>query len=336
MCAEVKRGHCTRPLLSSPAFYLSSNCNTNAFNPDIVAMVEEADAIYYSGGQSGRLQSCLYGRFSTNGIDVQDGEMTPVLAALQAKTIVGGSSAGAMNQPTSEILVTGSSVESYSALSAGSVFQRNAGNAMVQSEELIDTHFSERGRQGRLMIIAMQTGQRFAFGADEDSAYFWKPDGTHEAVGESIREGIKAGVVVYQDVTGNSSSQSGLMHYLTSGDTINTNTGEIFFSADKTPCSETSVPRAVNNIFDRPGFPYRAVSLEMSTAPSGSTLSNFHGSNPVVEVEFSKTDSTAAMCGPSGQSFSNLEVSQFAQARFARINTQEPELPMDFMWEIDN
>ncbi len=51
-----------------------------------------------------------------------------------------------MNQPTSEILVTGHSEESYAVVATGSVFQRNMGNLMLESEELVDTHFSERGR----------------------------------------------------------------------------------------------------------------------------------------------------------------------------------------------
>ena len=117
------------------------NCNENAFSEDIVAMVEAADAIFYGGGQSGRLQSCLYGNYSQSGIDVESGVMTPVLQALINKVryrlrpafvlpfaialsrspccgrglqeVVGGSSAGAMNQPMSEILVTGHSSESY-------------------------------------------------------------------------------------------------------------------------------------------------------------------------------------------------------------------------------
>ena len=46
------------------------NCDERAYDPEIVAMVEEADAIFYGGGQSGRLQSCLYGRYSQSGIEV--------------------------------------------------------------------------------------------------------------------------------------------------------------------------------------------------------------------------------------------------------------------------
>jgi hypothetical protein len=46
--------------------------------------------------------------------------------------IVGGSSAGAMNQPQSEILITGHSAESYAAVRAGSVFDRQAGNGLIR------------------------------------------------------------------------------------------------------------------------------------------------------------------------------------------------------------
>lgn len=311
------------------------NCAESAFDPAMVAMVEEADAIFYGGGQSGRLQSCMYGRYSQSGIDVMEGESSPFLEALIAKDIVGGSSAGAMNQPISEILVTGHSVESYSAVSRGSVFQRNRGNDMLETDQLVDTHFSERGRQGRLMIIAMQTEQKFAFGVDEDAAYIWTPEGTYEVVSEAIRDGVKGGVVVFEDVKGDSSSQSGLLHFLTEGDTINPSTGEIKFNPDKSPCPTTATaPGSSNSIFNgAPSVPYRTISIAMSQGPVGATVSNMHG-NPPVEVQFEKTRDTVAMCGASGQSFANLSVAQFQRA-FSKSNTEIPDLPQDFMWEVD-
>jgi hypothetical protein len=39
-----------------------------------------------------------------------------------------------MNQPMSEILITGHSVESYAAVSSGAVFQRNRGNDMLGND----------------------------------------------------------------------------------------------------------------------------------------------------------------------------------------------------------
>lgn len=151
------------------------NCNERTRDPDFVRMVDDAEAIYMSGGQAGRVQSCLFGNYDQSGTD--EGEITPFLAALYRTKIVGGSSAGAMNQPQSEILITGHSAESYAAVRAGSVFDRQAGNGFLTTDELVDVHFSERGRQGRLMVLAMQTGQKWAFGADENTAYLWKPQG---------------------------------------------------------------------------------------------------------------------------------------------------------------
>jgi cyanophycinase-like exopeptidase len=279
------------------------NCNERAFDPVYVEMVERADAIFYGGGQSGRLQSCMYGRYSQSGIDVAEGEMSPFLAALMAKDLVGGSSAGAMNQPLAEILVTAHSVESYTAVSGGSVFQRNRGNMMLDSLELVDSHFSERGRQGRLMMIAMQTGRRFAFGVDEDIAYYARPGGAYEVVGTALRDGVRGGMVVYQDVTGTPEAQSGMMHFLTQGDTINPETGEITWAPDKTPCPAGPVPDASSSIFS--SVNYRTISLAMSRAPAGNIpLSNFHG-NPAVEVKFLRLGTTVAMCGESGEGFAN-------------------------------
>ena len=85
--------------------------------PALDVVIFKADAIYMSGGQSGRLQSCLFGNYDQSGVD--RAQTTPFLKALQDKMIVGGSSAGAMNQPTSEIMITGHSAESYTAVREG-------------------------------------------------------------------------------------------------------------------------------------------------------------------------------------------------------------------------
>ena len=60
----------------------------------------------------------------------------------------------------------------------------------------------------------MQTSQRWAFGVDENTAYIWRPDGEMEVVGAT-------GVAIFENTTGTSESQQTVMHFLTSGDTIN-------------------------------------------------------------------------------------------------------------------
>lgn len=242
-----------------------------------------------------------------------------------------------MNQPMSEILVTGHSVESYAAVSGGAVFQRNAGNRMLKDEELVDSHFSERGRQGRLMMIAMNTQQRWAFGIDEDTAYEWYPDGAaYKIVGTATRDGIRGGVVVYESTRGTSSAQSATMHFLTSGDTITPSTGEVVFNEDKTPCSAGELPEPSDAIFS--GVNYRSISLDMAAGPAGQPLSNYHG-NPPVEVRFTKLATTGCMTGPSGTSFTGLLVEQLqtpSKGTFDNsVAVAAMELPQNYMWESD-
>eukprot|EP01052_Picozoa_sp_SAG31_P027166 SAG31_NODE_2519_length_5569_cov_4.141316_3_plen_260_part_00 len=257
----------------------------------------------------------------------------------------------------SEILVTGHSVESYQAVSAGSVFQRSAGNRMLEDEELVDSHFSvreqpsvtsacsrcgltfvpqERGRQGRLMMIAMNTGQRWAFGIDEDTAYEWYPDEPYKIVGTADRDGIRGGVVVFKDTVGTSSAQSATMHFLTSGDTISTRTGEVVFNEDKEPCPRGELPEPSDAIFS--SVNYRTISLDMAAGPTGQPLSNYHG-NPPVEVRFTKLATTECWTGPSGTSFINLLVEQMqtpSKGTFDNSAAVEAmELPQDYMWKTD-
>jgi len=307
----------------------SNNCAERTFDPTYTRMVEEADAIYMSGGQSGRLQSCLFGDYSQSGID--DGTVSPMLRALQSKLIIGGSSAGAMNQPKSEILITGHSAESYAAVRLGSVVMRNAGNAFLGSEELVDVHFSERGRQGRLVVLAMQTRQYWAFGVDENTAYSWNEQGEYEVVGEN-------GVAIFEATTGDLTSQVSTMHFLTSGDTINLNTGVVTFAPDKVKCTSPVPPASSEQVFN-PSV-YRSVSLATAMYDAATEVVNSHGSPPV-QVTFRRIlGETESFCGVSGQSFKNLQISQFASSRQSNshpnnTHATQPTYALNHIWETD-
>jgi hypothetical protein len=297
-----------------------SNCATRAFDQQYVNMVRAADAIYMSGGQSGNVQTCLFGGQTT----YRD---TPLLNAMQAKEIVGGSSAGAMNQPTRQILITGSSVESYQAVRDGTVFFRARGNALITTDELVDVHFAERGRQGRLVVFAAAVGARWAFGVDENTAYVWRPSGVFEAIGQN-------GVAIYENTQGNANTQTSTMHFLSLGDTINLQTGVITFASWKTRCTRTTMPTASNSIFG--GVTYRTTSIAMAQFTGTGSLNNFHG-NPAVRVTFQATGNQQAWCGTQGgvtyTSFRNVQVTQTRQTDF--VNTEVPPLPQDYMWPMD-
>lgn len=300
------------------------NCATKAFDPEYVRMVEEASAIYMSGGQSWRVQQCLFGDSTT----ARD---TPFLDAMRRKKIIGGSSAGAMNQPAVEMLVTGSSAESYDATRAGSIAHRENGNGFLfPSDEVVDVHFAERGRQGRLVVFAAEVGRKWAFGADENTAYRWTPEGVYEVIGQN-------GVAIFQDSerTGQYTQRS-LMHFLTRGDKFNINTGEIVFSDDKNRCLSTEQPTPSNSVFS--GVNYRDISIAVAKASAPTRLTNLHG-NPAVFVTMDNAQAEA-FCGTQQngvltESFRNLVIEQGRPSTEITDNYQKLEVDQDFIWPVD-
>ncbi len=103
-------------------------------------MVNEADAVFFSGGKSGYIQECLFG-------GGMNGTETPILTAIKAKEIVAGTSAGAMIQPIKDIMITGITCESYTCIRNRDVYHRDRGFGLF-THVLVDVHFAERGRQG--------------------------------------------------------------------------------------------------------------------------------------------------------------------------------------------
>jgi len=308
-----------------------SNCRTRTHDPRYIKMVEDADAIYIGGGQSGRVSSCLFGSYNQRGIN--SGEETPMLKALRGKRILGGSSAGAMTQPSSEILITGHSRESYDAVKSGEVYERDAGNGFLGTAQAVDTHFSERGRQGRLLVFATQTNAEWAFGVDEATAYIWRPSGVYEVT----RGAYNGGVVIFQGATGDKESQRARMHFLTLGDQIDIKTGAITYSADKTPCSSNDVPQGSKSVFNGGGTNvYKNISIATAKAPAGTTVANFHGYWSQVQVLMHKDEQTVAMCGPSGESFANLLVEQSSSTTVVFEGAPErPNVPEDYIYPED-
>jgi hypothetical protein len=199
---------------------------------------------------------------------------------------------------------------------------------LVEGAELIDSHFSERGRQGRLMVIAMQASRRWAFGVDEDTAYVWTSDG-----GRAVISGTPdgRGVVIFENTEGTAERQTAMMHFLTPGDSIN-DAGEIIWGADKVPCPAGAAPAGSSSVFDASGRPYRTISIAAAQAPVGTLVENYHG-NPAVQINFEVTGATVAMCGPTGNvGFAGLFIQQFSAATDPSfVNTQAPALDANVM-----
>ncbi|QMW24118.1 cyanophycinase [Sandaracinobacteroides saxicola] len=150
-----------------------SRWKKGATDPAEIAKLANAGAIWFSGGDQLRTLRLL----------TDAGTDTPFLAAVRARhlagAVIGGSSAGAAIMSRAMIL-RGESL--------GALLKRPSTNAMEAAREgealvmgrglgflttgLVDQHFSQRARLGRLAraLMTLPAAERLGYGIDEDSA----------------------------------------------------------------------------------------------------------------------------------------------------------------------
>jgi cyanophycinase len=175
--------------------------------------IEEATGIFFTGGNQLRLTTLLGG--------------TPVAKLIRARNAqgvtVGGTSAGA--SILSEHMIAfgdeGSSVVS------GSV--RLAPGLGLTNRFIIDQHFRQRDRLGRLITALAYNPFAIGIGLDEDTAAFIGPDETVEVEGSGGMTVVDASEVSYSSIgevgEGQPVSVLGLrLHVLVAGATFNLHT----------------------------------------------------------------------------------------------------------------
>jgi cyanophycinase len=148
-----------------PLFW--DNRHTAAFDSALVDKISDYGSVFFSGGDQSRITGTL----------IQDGRETPVLQSIRrahaAGGLVAGTSAGAaiMSGP---MIASGTSLN---ALAEGLCedpddldgFRLGTGLGFFPWG-LVDQHFLQRGRIGRLLAAAREFNQQIAFGIDENSA----------------------------------------------------------------------------------------------------------------------------------------------------------------------
>ncbi len=175
--------------------------------------LERATGIFFTGGNQLRLTSLLGG--------------TPVAKLIRTRNAhgvtVGGTSAGA--SILSEHMIAfgdeGSSVIS------GSV--RLAPGLGLTNRFIIDQHFRQRDRLGRLLTALAYNPFAVGIGLDEDTAVFISPDETLEVVGSGGVTVVDAADVTYSSMDSVTEGQPVCMlglkvHVLVSGATFNMHT----------------------------------------------------------------------------------------------------------------
>lgn len=167
-----------------------------AFDEAILKKIEKATGLYFTGGDQLHITALMGGSPLYNLIlqKFNDG-----------KSVVGGTSAGAMMMSSSMLL----SGTSDCAPKLGSI--EVAPGLQLLPNSIIDTHFSQRGRYGRLLSAVVHNPQIVGFGIDERTAMVVSGSngGGFEVIGE--------GAVTVVDV-GNSKHTN--LPYLKSDDSI--------------------------------------------------------------------------------------------------------------------
>jgi len=217
-----------------------TSCATNTSDPALVSKINSMDGFFVGGGDQSRILKCFFSGTSSR-------TDTPIMTALRnrynAGAVVSGTSAGTAIQAAIPMITGG---ESYYALKSGSYTTISGDNLAYDplggygffNYGTLDTHFSERGRQGRIVRLAWDQVKSMAYGVDENTALVVTNVDTTSANMEVLGQG---GVFIFDlsaasttrvrpTSTSSCSSASGfklcnvITNYLTQGDTFNPTT----------------------------------------------------------------------------------------------------------------
>jgi cyanophycinase len=149
--------------------YIEKREQTN--DPEILERIQAADVVMFTGGDQLRLTSILGG---TKLHDI-------ILEKFKSEEFIyAGTSAGAA-AASNNMIYQGSSSE---ALLKGEV-KITSGLSLIQ-DVIIDTHFVQRGRMGRLFQAVVGNPRTLGIGLGEDTGLLITGDGKMEAIGSGL------------------------------------------------------------------------------------------------------------------------------------------------------
>jgi cyanophycinase len=145
-----------------------------AHDPDLVKLVDDATGVFMTGGNQLRLSAIICGT------PVGDA----VVRAHQRGAVVAGTSAGASIQ-SSHMVAFGRG----GATPKQRMTQVAAGLGLLGTT-VIDQHFDQRNRYGRLLMIVAQSPQLLGIGVDEDTCATVRLEDGHEVLRVSGRGAV--------------------------------------------------------------------------------------------------------------------------------------------------
>jgi cyanophycinase len=305
----------------------------------LIDQINSRNAFIFGGGD----QSFITEAFFDETPEGDAWNKTPVYEALKTKfetgALVAGTSAGTAVQTSLPMITEG---ESYEAILNGGtslvgsppfvrdLYYNPLGGLGLFDYGLLDSHFSERGRQGRIIKLASDLDVPLAFGVDENTALIVTDANTDEVSMEVLGEGgvfiSDLSDAVAGEIGDNWALTGVKATYLTEGDEYDPLTGVATFegkTALKGQEKNANIPITENAFSykdpetgdwtDPRALTDAAIDLFNSTSPLGLGLS--YEEDPVrYGVGLIKTDESAGYVGTDSTgaetvSFSNLGVS---------------------------
>ncbi len=190
-----------------------SKWSDNAGKPDEIAKIRAAGAIWFTGGDQSRLTETLLTARSAP---------TPMLTAMQERlsdcAVVGGTSAGAaiMSDP----MITGGDTMTALGSADGEELTMGPGLGFF-SAGLVDQHFGERARLGRLAVALRELPAplRLGFGVDEDTALVYSlGSGSVSVVGSGNVTVVDARKALWRETEGRPAVEGLSISILAPGD----------------------------------------------------------------------------------------------------------------------
>lgn len=165
-----------REIGARQADWLRVERREEANQDETLELLRQATGIFITGGDQGRLVELLVGTLVMECIRLRNAD----------GVIVAGTSAGA--SIVSALMMaggTGVGGDSNDAAARKGMVDLVAGFGLLQ-DVIIDQHFSQRGRMGRLLSIFAGTPGLIGVGLDEDTAVLIDREGTLETVGSNM------------------------------------------------------------------------------------------------------------------------------------------------------
>jgi cyanophycinase len=186
----------------------------DASDPKILRVLDDATAVFFTGGDQLKITSQI------GGTPVYD----RVLEMYQAGGVVAGTSAGA-SVVCGTMLTAGTGRTSPR---LGESVQMAPGLGFIRNM-IIDQHFAERGRMGRLLAAVAQNPRTLGLGIDENTAVVIDSSESFYVVGAGAVYAIDGRYISYSNVTeGNPDKTLAVydlkVHVLTEGDSFDLET----------------------------------------------------------------------------------------------------------------